>query len=65
MPLTSVASMAANETQHQHKFAYQQQLHLTERKRTNNYILYFGFSIGFSCQADEFKIQARQQAVSR
>jgi hypothetical protein len=26
--------------------------------------LYFGFSIGLSCQADEYKIPAQQQAVN-
>jgi hypothetical protein len=26
--------------------------------------LYFGFSIGFSCQADNYKIPAQQQAVN-
>jgi hypothetical protein len=26
--------------------------------------LYFGFSIGFSCQADNFKMPAQQQAVN-
>jgi hypothetical protein len=28
------------------------------------YILYIGFSIGFSCQADNYKIPAQQQAVN-
>jgi len=34
-------------------FAYRLLLQLTERKGTVEYILYFGFLIGFSCQAGE------------
>ena len=37
---------------------------MTERIWTTEYILYFGLLIGFSCQADNYKIPAQQQAVN-
>ncbi|MEG4904788.1 hypothetical protein, partial [Microcoleus sp. F10-A1] len=45
-------------------FAYQQYLHPTLHYLATEYILYFVFSIGFSCQADIHKIPAQQQAVN-
>jgi hypothetical protein len=55
--------MPADETQHQLCFAFQHRFRLTERSSTKEHILYFGFSIGFSCHADEYKVSAQQQAV--
>jgi hypothetical protein len=37
--------------------AYPQLFQLTLRYWATEYILYFGFSIGFSCQADNIKYQ--------
>jgi len=66
MPATNnrLAAMPADETQHQLLFTYWQQFRLTERRWTSEYILYFEFSIGFSCQAVTIKFPEQQQAVS-
>jgi hypothetical protein len=56
--------MLADPTQHQLLFHLSAVVSVDITPLSNRKYLYFGFSIGFSCQADNYKISAWQQAVN-
>jgi len=58
------AAMLADTTQHQLLVRLSTVVPADIALLSNRIYLYFGFSIGFSCQADNYKITAQQQAVN-
>lgn len=56
--------MLADLTQHQFFVRLSAVVPTDTKLLFNEFILYFGFLIGSSCQADNYKIPAQQQAVN-
>jgi hypothetical protein len=56
--------MLSDPTKHQLQFYLSTAFQADRTLFSQEYILYFGFSFGFSCQADNYKLPAQQQAAN-